>query len=246
MNTTPTPSIIYEDDVLLVLAKPAGITVNKSETTIHEGTVQDWLEGNFTYTIDADPETDFFKRCGIVHRIDKETSGILLVAKTFEAFTNIQDQFKTRVVKKKYTALVHGRMPEKSGEINMPVGRLPWNTKRFGIVPGGKESVTYYHVEKVYQWLKKEVLSLVILEPKTGRTHQIRVHLKYLNRPIFSDYLYAGRKVSIADRKHLGRVFLHASEISFHHPTSGEEVHFVCPLPVELAAFLTQLEPVIQ
>lgn len=252
-----TPKIIFEDNEILVLDKPAGITVNKSDTTVGEKTVQGWVEEKFKIQpihrftpqgekskIKIDEETDFYKRAGIVHRIDKETSGILLVAKTLESFTNLQAQFKERKVKKTYIALVHGKVIPENGEINVPVGRLPWNRKRFGIVAEGKKAVTRYQVLSImYQALgkNKEPLTLLELYPESGRTHQIRVHLKYLNHPIFADSLYAGRKTARNDRKLLPHVFLHASKISFYHPKRGKEVSFVSQLPEELTIFLKTL-----
>ena len=128
----------------------------------------------------------------------------------------------------------------KYGEISVPVGRLPWNRKQFGIVAGGKPSVTLYTTESVYEY-QKEKLSLLSLSPKTGRTHQIRVHLKYLGHPIFSDYLYAGRKTARRDRNVLPRVFLHAHTIQFIHPTIGKEVTFQAPLSRDLQEFLSKL-----
>ena len=231
--------IIFEDEDLIVLDKNAGITVNRSDTTGDEQTVQDLVAHKIKF--DPSDETDFLKRGGIVHRLDKETSGVLLVAKNKTAFENIQKQFKDRSVKKEYIALAHGQVLPKVGEINVPVGRLPWNRKRFGVLAGGRESRTLYEViEEVA--LEKEILTLIKLNPMTGRTHQIRVHLKYMNRPIFGDFLYAGRKVSRNDRKILPRVFLHAAKISLVHPISGESLNFESPLPIELKNTLNVLE----
>jgi 23S rRNA pseudouridine1911/1915/1917 synthase len=234
--------IIFEDDNILVLDKPAGITVNKSETTIHEETVQDWVENNFKFEIGQE-QSDFQSRAGIVHRLDKETSGILLVAKDEDSFREMQRQFKEREVKKTYTALAHGKMPLGEGEVRVPVGRLPWNRKRFGVLAGGKDAVTKYVVIKSGELLLgkgiKEPFSLLTLFPETGRTHQIRVHLKYINHPIFADYIYAGRKTSRDDRKILSRVFLHASRISFSHPRTGERLSFESPLPEDLSALVS-------
>lgn len=243
MNTNEI-DIIHEDDALYVINKPAGITVNNSETTAGQETLQDFITSRYN-TDELFPELgteDFVKRNGIVHRLDKETSGVILVAKTLESFTELQKQFKERTVSKTYTALCHGVLTPKDGEISLPVGRLPWNRKQFGIVPGGKPSVTFYKTEAVYLF-EKEPLSLLTLTPKTGRTHQIRVHLKYLNRPIFSDYLYAGRKTARKDRTFLGRVFLHASKIGFLHPSTRKAVSFEAALSSDLTAFLDQLTP---
>lgn len=249
--------IIYEDNDLAVINKPAGLTVNRAETTKGQETIQEWSEEKFNIDNSAieikeekkfgeegwDPRVDFYKRGGIVHRLDKETSGLLIIAKTPEAFVILQNQFKERLVKKTYVALAHGIIAPKIGEIKVPVGRLPWNRNRFGVLPGGKESVTKYSVITYYQMYKPdEKLSYIELYPHSGRTHQIRVHLKYINHPIFSDFLYAGRKTARNDRKFLSRVFLHASKISFFLPSNNEEVTYAAPLAVELTQFLDSLE----
>jgi 23S rRNA pseudouridine1911/1915/1917 synthase len=232
--------IIYEDDNLLILDTPAGVTVNNSDTTQNQETVQDFISkrySNFTNPVLND-ESDFFKRAGIVHRIDKETSGILIAAKTKSDFENLQTQFKDRVVEKTYVALVHGNIDEDEGKISVPVGRLPWNRKRFGVLAGGREAETNY---KVLERFNKP-FTLLQLNPKTGRTHQIRVHLKYFNHPVFADFLYAGRKTARDDRKILPRVFLHAKKISFIHPKTGDRVEFESPIPHELTAVINSLK----
>ncbi|EKD65103.1 MAG: Pseudouridine synthase [uncultured bacterium] len=241
------PRVIFQDSDILVLDKPSGMIVNKSDTTGGERTVQEWVENKFRIQnseFRVGGGLDFYNRAGIVHRLDKETSGILLVAKNPDSFLDLQRQFRERVVKKTYTALVHGKIDSEEGEINVPVGRLPWNRKRFGVLSGGRESVTNLKFLKELEFEshgKKEPLTLLELYPKTGRTHQIRVHLKYINRPIFSDPLYGGRKTSRNDRKILGRIFLHASMIVFAHPTSKKELLFESPLPEELNQFLKKL-----
>lgn len=243
-----TPTIIFQDDDLLVLNKPAGITVNRSDTTVREQTVQDWVAERFAilkFQLSGDLESDFMKRAGIVHRLDKETSGILLVAKSESAFIELQRQFKERLVHKTYQALAHGEIAPPTGEINVPVGRTPWNRTHFGVVAGGREARTFYKVlalKHLVMGKTREALSFVELYPETGRTHQIRVHLQYLRHPIFSDELYAGRKTSRDDRKLLPRVFLHAASISFIHPTKGKLVQFQAPLTEELKHFLDSLE----
>ncbi len=245
------PTILYEDPSLLVLNKPAGITVNKSDTTKGEDTIQDWVE-EYLKVPEGNQFDTFYQRAGIVHRLDKETSGILLVAKTPEAFVDLQRQFKERLVKKTYLALAHGKITPETGEINVPVGRLPWNRKRFGVVAGGRDSLTRYKVLSYYTLYAKSY-TLLELYPETGRTHQIRVHLKHIGHPIFGDSLYAGRKTARDDRKFLERVFLHAAKISFFHPArhryaqalAGEPVYhelltFEAPLPDALQKILTK------
>lgn len=246
--------ILFEDDNIVVLEKPSGVIVNRSDTTKGEETVQDFVEKHLglspyysTKPIPEggfkSPEETFKERSGIVHRLDKETSGILLIAKTLPAFIELQRQFKERIVHKTYLALAHGLLKPAEGEINVPVGRLEFNRKRFGVVAGGRDSVTKYKVRQVYTHPKtKEPLSLVELYPQTGRTHQIRVHLKHLNRPIVSDELYAGRKVARNDRRELSRLFLHAAGISFLHPITGKEMHLESKLPEDLQLYLATLE----
>jgi 23S rRNA pseudouridine1911/1915/1917 synthase len=247
-------SILFEDELLLVIDKPVGLVVNRA-TTVKGDTVQDWVEQQYSIkqqeskTQKLEPgihefETtveDFEARSGIVHRIDKETSGCLIVAKTFAAFVALQKSFKERLVHKTYAALVHGKVAAKSGEINAPVGRQTWNRSQFGVVPGGKEAHTKYTVEKYYSDSEKNQYSFLTLEPTTGRTHQLRVHLKYLGHPIVGDYLYAGRKQQKADRLWCPRVFLHASKITFPHPTDSHEVTVQAPLPEQLRKVLGSL-----
>jgi 23S rRNA pseudouridine1911/1915/1917 synthase len=251
--------VIFEDEVLLVLDKPAGMIVNRSDTTKGETTLQDFVEKhlnlptpapkvfdpnfkNLDYKIQA--ESDFITRSGIVHRIDKETSGILLVAKTLPAFLNLQAQFKERKVQKTYIALAHGKIEPETGTIDVEVGRLPWNRKRFGVLSGGRGSITHYCVIKNLKLKIKnssEDLTLVELTPKTGRTHQIRVHLQYIKHPVFGDPLYAGRKTSRRDRQLLPRVFLHAAKISFFHPVTNGTLNFDSQLSEDLATFISNL-----
>ena len=259
------PKVIFEDKDLLVLDKPAGMIVNRSDTTAGEKTVQEWVEEYLkvskeeevskvsngedktpfdTFDTFVSPSDTFKARAGIVHRLDKETSGILLVAKTPQAFVNLQAQFKERKVQKTYIALAHGRIEPIEGEIDVSVGRLPWNRKRFGVISEGRGSITKYKLIKNYKLKNKnseEELSLVELYPKTGRTHQIRVHLQYIHHPIFADPLYAGRKTSRNDRKLLSRIFLHASKISFYHPRTNELITFESLLHYELDKFLHSL-----
>lgn len=247
------PRILFEDTDILVIEKPAGFVVNRSDTTKGVLTIQDFVEKHLglsayysTIVVPQgefkSPEETFKERSGIVHRLDKETSGILLVAKTLPAFIALQRQFKERIVKKTYIALSHGRLLPKEGEVNVPVGRLEFNRKRFGVVAGGRESVTHYTVLSEYINPKtQESFSLVELSPQTGRTHQIRVHLKHLNHPIVSDELYAGRKTARDDRQSLPRLFLHAAKIQFIHPTLGKSMQFESALPIDLQEYLRKL-----
>jgi 23S rRNA pseudouridine1911/1915/1917 synthase len=222
------PVIIYEDEALLVLDKPAGIIVNKAQTTQHQVTVEDWLEEK-----NIKPE-----RHGIVHRLDKETSGLLLVAKTREAMENLQAQFKKRQVEKTYLALVHGLVIPKIDEINLPITRNPFNRMRFGVFVGGRESITRY---EVIEYINNSY-SLLTVFPKTGRTHQIRVHMKHRGYPLEADGLYGGRKTSNQDRCWCPRLFLQAASIKFIHPVSGKLMAFKLDLAVDLQGVLKKLK----
>jgi len=243
------PKIIYEDRELMVIDKPPGWVVNNAESVKGE-TIQEWLAANFQFPPKQSGSeqafSDFWLRKGIVHRLDKETSGVLLAAKTEKAFRDLQRQFKERKVEKTYLALVHGKVEPGEGEIKIFVGRLPWNRERFGVIPGGRESLTLYKAIKQYynKTIKNEFYALVEFYPRTGRTHQIRIHAKYLGHPIVSDKFYAGRKTARNDRKWCPRLFLHASGIRFKHPTSGKAISISSKFPPDLKKCLRLLEKV--
>ncbi len=219
------PKIVFEDEYLLVLEKPAGWIVNEAQTTKGQLVLQSWL-AKLDYPLAKSREY----RSGIVHRLDKETSGLMLVAKTSGAFEGLQRAFKERKVQKVYTALVHGVVEPEEGTIEAPVGRLPWRRDRFGVLAGGREATTEYKTIDN----EKQQFTLLELKPKTGRTHQIRIHLKYLGHPIVADEFYAGRKTARNDRKWCPRLFLHASGISFDHPVTGRNMAFKSDLPQDL------------
>ncbi|MBL7036324.1 RluA family pseudouridine synthase [Candidatus Microgenomates bacterium] len=233
------PTIIFEDESFFVVDKPTGWISNDASTTTTQPVIQTWVRENFDYPLKGDKEY----RDGLVHRLDKETSGILLVAKTKQVFEALQGQFKERVVKKTYVALVHGKVEPQEGVVDQPVGRLPWRKDRFGVLPGGRDAVTNYkvvsnHTDKI----TNEQYSLLELTPKTGRTHQIRIHAKHIGHPLVSDTFYAGRKTARKDRMWCPRLFLHAQGISFVHPTSGESVFFKSKLPFDLKTSLQKRE----
>ncbi|MBI4066950.1 RluA family pseudouridine synthase [Candidatus Gottesmanbacteria bacterium] len=245
--------IIFEDDSLMVIDKPPGMVVNKADS-VREETVQGWAEKrmkvekvdkvekvekestNSTYSTSS----TFSQRAGIAHRLDKETSGVLVIAKTPQSFENLQAQFKNREVTKRYLTLVHGKVGG-SGKIIASVGRLPWNRERFGVLPGGREAVTSFKLLRLLGSLKGEIFSLLEVTPHTGRTHQIRIHLKYSGHSIVADHFYAGRKVYRQDLKFCPRLFLHATYLKIKHPLSGEWSEFESPLPPDLEATLKKL-----
>lgn len=230
--------VIYEDDSLLVLSKPPGQIVNQAETTLNETTLQDELEKYFGI---RKSEEGIGGRAGIVHRLDKETSGVLVVAKTPEAFDKLQAQFKERTVDKEYLALVHGETSQE-GEITFPIGRLPGGYGRFGVVEGGRESKTSYGREKVGD-IDGERYSFVRVHPLTGRTHQVRVHFKHIGHPVAADPLYLSSKRLKQDLKFCPRLFLHAASLTFTHPISGARMRFEADLPEDLLGALSYLKP---
>lgn len=212
--------IIFEDEDLLVIEKPVGVVVNRAKTVKRE-TIQDWAEERLGFRgqgLGSREKMDFVRRAGIVHRLDKETSGLLVIAKNAKAFTDLQAQFKARKTRKKYLALVHGEVKPKEGRIEYPIARNPFNREKFGVFSGGRESVTEY---KVISHFPISNFTLLEVFPKTGRTHQIRVHLKAIGHSVVADEKYAGRKTSRADRQWCPRMFLHASFLGFFHPEKG-------------------------
>lgn len=225
------PEIIHDDADLTVIGKPAGMVVNNSATS-KGSTVQDWfLERNPTVRNYMDEE--FGQKGGVVHRLDKETSGVMILAKNPEAYERLKSQFMERKVKKTYVALVHGWMKEKQGIISEPITRHPKAWGKFTV--GGdlsKTAITEWRVAEEFS--QPERLSLVDLFPMTGRTHQLRVHLKHLGYSIVGDDLYAGRKLLAEDRKWCSRMFLHARTVEFSHPRDGKEMRFEAVLPKEL------------
>lgn len=241
-NTDMEPTILYEDQDLLVIDKPSGMVVNRAES-VKGKTVEEWAEGKGITGTTSTTGTDFERRRGIVHRLDKETSGVLIITKTLEAFTELQRQFKAREVEKTYIALVHGKVAPAEGVIREPVGRLPWHRERFGVLSGGREAETGYKtiMPNAKCQMSNEVFTLLELSPKTGRTHQLRVHLKSINHPVVGDSLYAGRKTARRDREWCPRLFLHAKKIIFKHPTTGQTVPAEAPIPKELERVIRQL-----
>jgi len=231
------PQVVYEDGFLVVINKPAGWIVNSVDTTTSQPVLEEWIKSNFKFPIFKFPEL----RHGIVHRLDKPTSGVLLVAKTENAFAYLQSQFKERKTMKEYLALVHGKLDPQEGNVKVPVGRLPWNRERFGVLPGGRGSETDYSVINYYED-NSEKYSLVSFKPKTGRTHQIRIHAKYLRHPIVADTFYAGRKTARKDLKWCDRLFLHAHKISILHPDTHELVTYEAPLAEDLQKALSVLK----
>lgn len=230
--------IVFEDDHVIVINKPAGLVVHPA-AGIHSGTLANALAYHFQQLSHAGSI-----RPGIVHRLDKETSGLLVVAKTESDHENLSDQFRAREVFKSYVALVYGVVKQESGRVEQPIARDPRNRTRMAIVPGGRGALSLYKVRRSYN-----AFTLLDVELKTGRTHQIRVHLSWLKHPVVGDELYGGGRdnnvqdVNLrAQIRKLRRQFLHAEHLGFRHPHSGEQMRFSAPLPAELSHLLEELE----
>ena len=230
--------VLYEDEDLLVVNKPAGVVVNRCESA--EMTVQDWVVDKLG--IDETAGELMQARGGLAHRLDKETSGCLLVAKNEESLIELMRQFKSRETKKSYLALVHGWLEPGEGVIRLPIARDVLSREKRKVNYEGKQAETRWQVLKL---LTKGVgqYSLVRLWPKTGRTHQIRVHMKHLKHPLFADLMYLGKRAK-EDRKALSRHFLHAETIEFNHPKSGKRMMVKAVLPVDLKGLLVDFDTV--
>jgi len=231
--------VVYEDDTLVVVNKPAGLVVHPAAGT-PSGTLANALAYHFQHL----PGGGTGVRPGLVHRLDRDTSGLLVVAKTESAIENLSDQFRDRTVYKSYVALVHGRLATNSGKIDQPLARDPSNRTRMGVVRGGRNALTLYRVRRGF-----DRFTLLDVELKTGRTHQIRVHLAWMKHPVVGDEIYgAGRDNTIQDARlrarvrSLNRQFLHAEKLGFTHPKTGEWVKFESPLAAELTELLALLE----
>lgn len=231
--------IVYEDETLVVVNKPAGLVVHPA-AGIHSGTLANALAYHFQRL----PGSGAGVRPGIVHRLDRDTSGLLVVAKTEAALEHLSDQFRDRTVFKSYVALVHGRVNSDSGRIDQPLARDRSNRTRMAVVRGGRSALSLYRVRQRFNRF-----TVLDVEIKTGRTHQIRVHLAWLKHPVVGDETYGGgRDNTIQDAKlrahirNLGRNFLHAEKLAFTHPQTNERVEFSSPLPTELAQLLTEIE----
>ena len=219
--------VIYEDDALLVVNKPAGMVVHPAYGHA-SGTLVNAVLAHCPQIADVGGPD----RAGVVHRLDKDTSGLILIAKDGVTRAALQRQFKRRQVAKTYLALVEGQMQPREGVVEAPVGRDKRQRKKMAVVRSGREARTMYRAIEYFA-----NYTLLEVRPHTGRTHQVRVHLSWLGYPIVGDAVYGRHR----QRLLRGRHFLHAARIRFSHPATSEEVEFEAPLPPELADVLKQL-----
>ncbi len=284
-----TMEILFEDRDLVVIDKPAATIVNDAQTVPDEQvTIQEWFDERYTdvYTsVRSDREWEalvpsdfsdeygspmdiFEKRRGLTHRLDKDTSGALILAKNPGAMVEMLRQFRKRAVEKTYRCLTHGKFSIEEDTLRMPLGRDPHDRRRFDVRPTGRKSETSYRVEEfwphldekmVRQWwhdrgeefpvsnFRKRIkiyqgFSLVSCFPKTGRTHQIRVHMSAVDHPLVADEVYAGSKRVQLDTVWCPRQFLHAVEVSFTHPRTGEPLTIEAPITGDLQQALSFLK----
>ena len=271
--------ILYEDQDIACINKPAGIVVNRA-ATVKEETVQDFWQArqgaqdfisDWQTLIPSDFQEDFGdpmaiwqERGGIVHRLDKDTSGVLLLAKNPGALLNLLAQFKQRQTQKVYQALVHGVPKLASGQIEASMARSRHNRLKFAIDQEGRPAVTSYQIKDIYPNLRTEMLddlslrahlprkkighvyqagfALLELQPKTGRTHQLRVHMSAMQHPIVGDAIYAGKKRARLDSLWCKRQFLHAWQLTFTNPRSQVQQTVEAPLAGDLQQSLLALQ----
>lgn len=221
--------IVYEDESLLVINKQAGLVVHPGNGNPDHTLVNALLFRQKQLAPSLDPT-----RPGIVHRIDKDTSGLLVVAKTEQALLGLQLQLKDHSMHREYYALASGIIPEEAGEINAPIGRDKDKPSQMAVTLEGKEAKTYFKVLRRYLQSGATLLDCSL---KTGRTHQIRVHLDYIGHPVVGDPLYGKGNRKLYDKGQL----LHAHRLSFTHPITGKGMVFEAPLPEHFLSLLDSL-----
>lgn len=233
--------IIYEDEQIIVLNKQADLIVHPARGNTH-GTLVNALVYYATQLSTAGGEF----RPGIVHRLDRNTTGVMVIAKTDTAHWRLARQFERREIAKSYLAIVHGALELQADCINQPLGVHPRAREKYAIRPEiGKEAITFYEVLEAFRGF-----SLLKVTPKTGRTHQIRVHLSYIKHAIVGDDMYGGRVVypwqiedrdAAAEEPIISRCALHASSLQIHHPATGQLMTFQAPLPEDMQLLLGKL-----
>ncbi len=231
--------IVYEDEFLIVINKQAGLTVHPASSNRGEPTLVHALKYHFKTLSTLSGN----ERAGIVHRLDKETSGLMVVAKTDEAHKKLSDMFKSREVVKVYKAVCFGKFKEESGTINLPIGRSQSDRKRFIVREDGREAITHYKVKE-----RIGMFSIVNVSLETGRTHQIRVHLSHIGHPIVGDKVYGQNRWKGIENtklrsfvKNFKRQALHSALLSFFHPVTKKELKFVRDFPEDILSLIEEV-----
>jgi 23S rRNA pseudouridine1911/1915/1917 synthase len=231
-------AIVHADDDIVIVDKPAGLVVHPAAGN-RDGTL---LNALLHYA----PELAALPRCGIVHRLDKDTSGLLMVARTLRAHRSLVEQLQTRTARREYLALVQGTLAA-GGTVDLPIGRHPVDRKRFAISQGGKNAVTHYRIEERF-----EHHTLLRVKLETGRTHQIRVHLTHLRHALVGDPVYGRLRIPAAASERIKgalqgfrRQALHAERLGLIHPADGEYREWVAPLPQDFSELLGALRETV-
>lgn len=222
-------AVRFQDHHVLIISKPSGVVVHPAPGH-QEGTLVHGLLG-----LGSLAEGGQAERPGIVHRLDRDTSGLMVVARTDEALARLALQMKRREIRREYIALVMGGNLPREGRVEAPVGRHPVHRKRMAVTPRGREAITHFQVKEVFLGC-----TLLSVRLETGRTHQIRVHLAYIHHPVVGDPVYGG-KGRLSERLGLDHQFLHASRLTLRHPITGEALAFEDPLPADLEKALEVL-----
>jgi len=237
INTDPIPltpleglTIVYDDQDIVVIDKPIGCAAHPSPGWTGPTVVGALMAAGYSISTSGPAE-----RQGIVHRLDVGTSGLMIVAKSDKAFHVLKDAFRNRTVDKIYHAMVQGHMDPTTGTIDAPIDRHPKEDHRFAVMATGKESITHYEVIEFYRGV-----SMVKIELETGRTHQIRVHFSALHHPLVGDTTYGADPV-LAKSLQMSRPWLHAAELRFAHPVTGQALNFHAPYPADLTRSLALL-----
>lgn len=220
-------TIIYEDDFLIVINKERGMLVHP---TVHQATGT--LVNALMYYTPSLSNINGHERLGIVHRLDKDTSGVMVIAKTNDVYVQLQNQFATQNVYRNYEAIVYGVVNHDHGIIDAPIGRDPNNRSRMAVNSSGKHAETHFEVLKHFNEHTHIACELI-----TGRTHQIRVHMKYIKHPIVGDPVYTSRKSKLLESQ-----ALFAKELRFKHPITGEELSFEVERPLYMESLLNHLQ----
>jgi 23S rRNA pseudouridine1911/1915/1917 synthase len=223
-------AVVHEDPDVVVVDKPPGLVVHPGAGHAGGTLVHGLLARYPELAGVGEPE-----RPGIVHRLDKETSGLLVVARSARAYESLVDQLARRLARRRYTALVWGAVEVDTGTVDAPVGRSAREPTRMAVSERGRPAVTHYRVDR--RFADPVAVTLLDLRLETGRTHQIRVHLAAIGHPVVGDDRYRGARASLP----VPRLFLHAAELSFTHPATGEALTFTSPLPGDLSRVLDGL-----
>jgi 23S rRNA pseudouridine1911/1915/1917 synthase len=225
--------VVYDDEFLIVIDKPVGIAAHPSPGWQGATVVGAIFAAGYQLATSGAAE-----RQGVVHRLDVGTSGLMVVAKNEIAYSSLKDQFRNRTVSKVYHALVQGHMDPTVGTIDAPIDRHPREDYRFAVVANGKPSITHYKTLEVFP-----AVTLLEIELETGRTHQIRVHFSALHHPLVGDLTY-GSDPALAMRLSISRPWLHAKQLAFDHPVSGERMSFNAEYPADLTRSLEILSDI--